>query len=58
MLVNIPKYEHRCWPDNRELFSKFVADHEFEGGDKCENCGEPLATTDQIVAHIYSHLTE
>lgn len=58
MKVSIPKYVHRCWPDEGEPFCKSVDEYEYEYGQKCESCGELLATTEQIVAHIYSQLTE
>lgn len=60
--VRISRYVHRCivqdgsMAGNKHL--QEVDSWEYEFGHTCDNCGEPLVTTEQLLAHIYRELTE
>lgn len=56
----IEPYVHHCYvreglgAGNKVI--REVTSFEFENQDTCEHCGEPLATVQQMVAHIYEQL--
>ena len=60
--MKIDPFTHRCIvPDGPMAGNKHthsVEAYEVEYQDICPICGERLATTAQIIAHIYSELTE
>lgn len=55
----IALYVHRCvvreGPAEGNKVATSVSSHDLEC--RCEHCGEPLATTEQIIAHVYEELT-
>ena len=58
----IPKYVHRCVVREGPAAGNKVAtpvdalDHEYK--QTCEHCGERLATSRQLISHIYEELTK
>jgi hypothetical protein len=54
-------YTHRCVIQSGNLagneHSREVDAWEYENGEPCQYCGEPLATTEKLLAHIYAQLT-
>lgn len=55
----IDPYVHRCngprWVEEPVIISVDAWDYEY--GRKCDICGEPLVTTEQLITHIYKELT-
>lgn len=58
----IDKYIHACTVQNSEGYGERYAvevNHwDIEFGERCKHCREPLATADELIAHIYKELTE
>lgn len=61
-MAKIPKYIHRCTIRSGDMEGSKnhheVQPIEVEYQSTCDECGELLATPEQIIAHIYEHLTE
>ena len=60
-MTAIPHYIHRCdvlpqWADSPARVSVDAWDYEY--GRRCDVCGKPLVTTEQLLAHIYGELTQ
>jgi hypothetical protein len=59
-MATIPHFVHRCIvPDGDMAGSKYeqpVNSFDFEYQNKCRICKKPLATIEEIVAHIYGEL--
>ena len=57
----IAPYIHQCvvqsGPARGNKNRQPVTSFDIEYGERCEFCDEPLATPEQIVAHIYEELT-
>jgi hypothetical protein len=57
----IEKYVHRCTIQTGDMAGNDhvveVDQYDVEYGNECTNCGEKLATVEQVVAHIYGELT-
>lgn len=62
MLDKIDPFVHRCiiqsGPAEGNKYSHDVSAREVESFEKCEHCGEILATPDQIANHMYQQLME
>jgi hypothetical protein len=60
--VKLDWFVHRCIVREGAAAGNKVATPvkaaDFEYGNTCEHCGEPLATPEQILAHIYEELTQ
>jgi len=58
--MKIEPYIHRCVVQQGPAAGNKVAieveGFDVEYGKICEHCGEPLATIEQLVAHIYEEL--
>jgi hypothetical protein len=61
MQISIPVYEHKCriihGPRVGQFYHETVFADEVENQQLCTACGDPLATPQQIAAHIYRELT-
>lgn len=60
--MKIGPYIHRCTEYALDM-PDGVYNREVDAGDylmeaRCRYCGEPLVTTEQLLAHIYAELTE
>lgn len=59
-MARIEPYQHRCIVQSGDLAgnkrSQDVDPVEVEYAITCDNCGEVLATPEQIIAHIYGEL--
>ncbi len=49
-------YLHKCEPSDKEPKVIEVRPFHIEYGFTCDFCKQPLATPEQIIAHIYSEL--
>ena len=62
MSRSISPYVHVCYIKSGSLAgNKLIVEvdsWDFEVDGRCDNCGEPLVTAKQLVAHIYRELTE
>lgn len=60
--ITISTYTHTCvvqdGPMAGNKHSQEVGGWEYEFGNTCDFCGEPLVTTEQLLAHIYREFTE
>lgn len=59
MKITIDRIMHECVMKGGDERGNSIR-HAVNGhdvGQLCWNCGEPYATTDDLVAHIYSELT-
>ena len=60
MVQRIDGYTHHCVVREGDMAGnkvrREVKPHEYEYGEECEHCGEPLVTTRQLLAHIYEAL--
>jgi hypothetical protein len=58
----ISTYTHSCVIQTGDLAGnkhlREVTAWEYEYGEPCPHCGEPLVTTEQLLAHIYAELTD
>ena len=61
-MLTIGTYTHTCVIQDGDMqglkHNQEVAAWEYEYGHTCDYCGEPLVTTEQLLAHIYRELTE
>jgi hypothetical protein len=62
MTRRIDTYTHRCTVQHGDMagnkVSREVTSWDYEYGETCQYCDEPLVTTEQLLAHIYRELTE
>lgn len=60
--MKIKPYIHRCIIESGHAagnkYSHEVEPYEFECDHSCENCGEPLVSSREMIAHIYQELYE
>ena len=61
-MPQISKYIHSCIVRYGDLrgnkYLREVSVYDIESREECPHCGEPLATSDDILMHIYRELTE
>ena len=61
-MPTISKYTHTCVIQDGDMrgnkYRKEVSWWDYEYGNTCDFCGEPLVTTEELLAHIYRELTE
>ena len=59
-MATVPLYTHTCWPKNAAgeecWHSEDVYPHEVASQTTCRVCKEPLATAEEIAAHLYEYL--
>lgn len=58
--MRIGSYVHACivQDDGPSMYLQDVDQWDYMSGITCQHCGEPLVTTEQLLAHIYVQLTE
>ena len=58
----IASYTHYCIVQRGDMAGykvlREVSSWDYESGETCPHCEEPLVTTEQLLAHIYRELTE
>ena len=58
-MTKIPRFVHECYCSETDRDSSTEVEYwQYETGEECDNCGEPLATTEDLVGHMYLHLSE
>jgi hypothetical protein len=61
-MIKIKKYVHSCviqdGPSAGNEYEREVDACDYEFGELCPECSEQLATTEELLAHIYRELTK
>jgi hypothetical protein len=61
-MATISTYTHQCIVREGDMAGNThrveVKAWDFEFDNQCDNCGEPLVTADQLLAHTYKDMTE
>ena len=61
-MAKITTYTHRCTVQHGDMAGnkvlREVSAWDYEQGEACPHCNEPLALTRELLAHIYRELTE